>query len=177
MTQETKDRVLNSLFYGSLLVGAFLFCGWFLFGQQPPPSPPDLPDQHLNPHCSVRGGPQSVRCGCLGMVGEIQRTLAARCWRLAGFPGPPPDIPGIPSPLAPPEVLACLGLSPDHCTIISQGDPWTSWDVPQPEEYRNRIKGRRWPQNRCSTACRPERCGCRDSACRAHGDGQEAGNE
>jgi len=127
----------------------------------------DLPDQHANPHCSVRGGLASVRCGCLGMVSEIQRTLALRCWQASGYPGPP-NFPGL-EPVPPPkEVLECMSKSPDHCTIISHGDPWGSWNVPQPPEYKNRIKDRRWPKNTCSTACRPERCGCRDSACASH---------
>jgi hypothetical protein len=133
----------------------------------PPPPLEDLPDQHENPHCSVRGGPQSVRCGCLGMVSEIQRHKAKQCWIQAGFPGPP-DFPGLDSTPPPADVMDCLEAIPDHCTIISHGDPWTGWNVPQPPEYQNRIKDRRWPQNQCSTACRPERCGCRDSACKAH---------
>jgi hypothetical protein len=118
-------------------------------------------DSHDVPHCSLRGGKNSARCGCLGMVSEVQSTRGERCWQQAGFPLP--DDPkmraeiielmriGAPSP----EIMACLEKVPDHCEVVARGAYYWA--------YRGK--------NTCRTTCKPERCGCADSACKPHGQG------
>jgi hypothetical protein len=131
---------------------------------------PDNLDPHENQHCSPRGGPTSTPCHCLGMVGDVQRRLAERCW---GPLGPPPHIKGVPLSDPTPEVLACLGAVPDHCDVIATAEPWSRWSIPVPAWVKERTeKGFRWPHNQCSTRCKPEKCGCRDQACKSHDESE-----
>ena len=118
-------------------------------------------DPHEVPHCSPKGGKNSARCGCLGMVGKVQSTHSESCWQQAGFPLP--DDPkkraeiieftrlGAPSP----EIMTCLEKVPDHCEVVARGAYYWA--------YRGK--------NTCRTTCKPERCGCADSACKTHGEG------
>jgi hypothetical protein len=129
-------------------------------------------DPHLNAHCSPRGSPNSVACDCLSMVGEVQRQLAARCWADAGFPGPPPHIPGFDPPVPPPAVMDCLGRVADHCEIIAKVDPWAYWTIVIPEWVKQWVQTKKWPLNNCATRCYRTRCNCQDQRCAAEGHNQ-----
>ena len=113
---------------------------------------------HDVPHCSPKGGKQSAPCRCLGMVGDVQAAKTAQCWEGAGVliardaDGHPietllPDLT--------PEVSQCMAKVPDHCEVVAKAPPYWGY------------KGK----NTCRTSCKPERCGCADEACRAHGSG------
>ena len=109
-------------------------------------------DSHDVPHCSPRGSATSAQCRCLGMVNEVQTTRAAKCWKDAGFDNPE-DIPDELELYAPEAVKACLAAVPDHCEVVRETPTWWGYKGP----------------NTCRTSCKPERCGCADSACKAHG--------
>jgi len=138
-----------------LTVG-FLASTMILFGQDPYEGVPP----HEVPHCSPAGGLHSAPCRCLGMVNTVQITRTVKCWEDGGFliardnQGQPmesllPDVP----PEG--EIMQCLEKVPDHCQVVAK-QPWY-W----------KYKGK----NICRTSCKPERCGCQDSACKAHGPG------
>lgn len=137
-----------------------LFFSLGLFGQTaatPVDSYKDIPP-HEVPHCSLRGGPGSAKCRCLGMVGDVQMAKTIACWENAGVliardsDGQPmmillPDVT--------PGIMQCMEKVPDHCEIVAK-QPWV-W------HYTG--------QNTCRTNCKPENCGCADQGCKAHGPG------
>ena len=114
---------------------------------------------HEVPHCSPRGGPTSAACRCLGMVGDVQVAKTVACWEDAGVliardeQGEPMMM--ILLPDLTPEVMQCMEKVPDHCEIVAK-QPWY-WS------YTGK--------NTCRTSCKPEKCGCADEGCKAHGPG------
>lgn len=137
-----------------------------LMAQQPSVSPegPEGPkdkwdgwNTHDVPHCSPRPrqGQDSAPCHCLGMVAEVQKSQIDSCYKQAGFDLPEdPKIRGMIIAIAPQSegLKTCLGGVADHCWVVSQyAHVWN-----QPHKIQ------------CRTACKPERCGCADSACKPH---------
>lgn len=88
------------------------------------------------------------------MVSDVQHRLTRKCWTDAGA-WLPEDAEAIEELIAPnKEILACLGEVPTHCAVIS---------AYQPQQAAWGIK-----DNKCSTHCKPEKCGCSDEACKPH---------
>ena len=113
---------------------------------------------HDIPHCSLKGGENSAKCSCLGMVGDVQAAEAKACYQGAILPfvlGPNQSV-----ELGDP-IMECLSKVPDHCEIVAYYA-----DSARPEFLR-------WSsyhkfKNTCRTSCEPEKCGCADSACKSH---------
>lgn len=118
-------------------------------------APSDNP--HENPHCSPRGSSQSVRCGCSGMVHQVQEAIVTKCWNLIGIDKPDTELQRFP----PPVVLECLKKEDKaHCQVVAR----STWQ--NENDYGITVKK---PEHECKTTCRPEKCGCGDQACPMHG--------
>jgi hypothetical protein len=117
---------------------------------------------HNVPHCSP--APHDINktapCACIGMVTRLRSNYTDRCFGeldmteqgYAAFKlGIMLGI-ELPAPLQ-----ECLAQQPDHCEVLTNTgrlmwETGTKWDGKQT----------------CSTACKPERCGCADNPCKAH---------
>ena len=135
-----------------------LLLGTFVIAQEPQ----TLPDRgfHSNPSCSPRGSATSVRCGCLGMVGQVQEAIVKKCWGLVGIDEPDEILRAFP----PPQVLECLSQEEQkHCQIVAR------YASTNEEKYGIKVKR---PEHECRTSCKPENCKCGDEACPRHGEGE-----
>ena len=138
------------------------------------PTPPNWSQMppHEIPHCDIPAraerDPEHVApCKCPGMVNRVQTVLAEACWVNAGVIIPDdPDVRKMVMAHPSEEILACLGKVPDHCQIVAGSYPRT------PPLDRLKNYGFDKTVYRCQTYCKPERCGCADSACREHGPGR-----
>ena len=104
-------------------------------------------DPHAVPRCAPRASDGVAKCDCLGMTASVQEAHVRQCWG-----GALPTDPLGPLPTQE-DLMQCLGEVPSHCEIVAR--PPQAWDYKGPF--------------RCKTSCRPEKCGCGDEACRAHG--------
>lgn len=114
---------------------------------------------HNVPRCTPTGkGKAAAKCGCTGMVQEVHEAIALSCWREVGVTGRPPEIL---LNFPPPTVLECMEKNhADHCQIVA--DAW---------QFQSKYSINVDTKKQCRTSCKPERCGCADSACAAHGQG------
>ncbi len=155
------------------------FATVLLFGHQlgRPQDTSTVPDwsrmePHKIPHCDIPAraerDPENVApCKCPGMVNRIQTVMSEACWVNAGVLIPEdPEIRKMVMAYPTEEILACLGSVPDHCNIIAGQYP------PTPPLDRLKDYGFDKTVYKCQTYCKPERCGCGDSACRSHEDRQ-----
>ncbi len=142
-----------------------------------PQDSPTVPDwsrmgPHEIPHCDIPAraarDPEHVApCKCPGMVNRIQIVMAEACWVNAGVLIPEdPEIRKMVMAHPTEEILECLGKVPDHCDIVAGSYPRT------PPLDRLKDYGFDKTVYKCQTYCKPERCGCADSACRSHGERQ-----
>jgi hypothetical protein len=111
--------------------------------------------------CNMTGRGGAARCQCPGMVAEVRKAESARCWDSAGQKPPGDDRSELElrmlelfAPEKARELVACLGRVPDHCQVVER--PAGAWGY----------KGKKT----CQTSCKPDRCGCADSACKPHGE-------
>lgn len=153
MRKHTSDPL-----FWLLILAAAMIVGVFVqraFAQQPEDPFRNTPP-HDVPHCTPTGqGQAAARCGCTGMVHEVHQAIVLHCWGKTGIKGKPdPWLLDHP----PKEVLDCMEANhKDHCEIVA--DAWhhqQKWGVKFDHKKQ------------CRTACRPDRCGCADSGCRAH---------
>jgi hypothetical protein len=132
----------------------------YAVAQDPHPDPFRNWSTHDIPHCSPTGkGGKSARCGCTGMVHQVHEVIALSCWKdEAGVDKPDEFLLDNP----PKPVLTCMeARHKDHCQIVSL--------FPSTIEEMYGVKVN--PRLTCRTSCKPERCGCADSACKMHGQG------
>ena len=116
---------------------------------------------HKIPSCSPKGGENSAKCSCLGMVGRIQIFETELCNSGANLgPLELQSIDIAPIDLKTP-LMRCLSEIPDHCEIVARYSLlWT------PQFYKwESIHKFEYP---CATVCKPERCGCADQPCKSH---------
>jgi len=131
---------------------AVLYFGWVpLYGQHP-----DVPE-----HCNMTGRGGAARCQCPGMVARVRKGKRVACWESIGQKAPPDERAEIEvhmlevfEPAKAKQLMQCFGDLPDHCEIVSRTPGWWGY------------KGKQT----CQTSCKPERCGCGDSACKPEKD-------
>jgi hypothetical protein len=104
-----------------------------------------------------RGG--AAKCQCPGMVAVVRKAERDKCWAAAGWPGGERSEIEVRmleafEPEKAKELVACLGRSPDHCAVVRQYPSYWGYTGTKT----------------CKTSCKPERCGCADSACKPHGE-------
>ena len=158
--KQTLSDALKAIIIGSITIFIVTTFALFVAAQMSAQQEETLPDRgwHQNPHCSPRGSKVSVRCGCLGMVAQVQEAVIKRCW---GMDDPPRNVP---EALIPREVLECLEReNQQHCQIVAR---YTSVN-----ESMFGITVKR-PDHECKTSCKPENCGCSDEGnqCAKHGE-------
>lgn len=109
----------------------------------------------------------AMPCACVRFVAEVQEKWAKRCWENSRY-GFMPPVP-VPHHVLPPEVKECLKTTPDHCKVIANGvffwNGELGTDFPEPPAGGS--------YNACQTSCRPQKCGCLDGKCKAHGETDE----
>ncbi len=117
----------------------------------------DTPSHEI-PHCDMppraAKDPQNTApCTCIGMVAEVQEHQVNQCFaKHWSSPLPMPQDVRLREQYRNPAIDACMVAEvEDHCTIVAR--PHTHKDA-------------------CRTSCKPERCGCHDGVCRAHGSGE-----
>lgn len=147
---------------------------WFMMAQesQAPRGPTNWYADML-PHCDIPGraarDPENVApCKCPGMVNLVQTTMAEACWVKNGILIPEdPELRILVMSDPSDAVLECLGEVPDHCEIVA------GRYIPNMPRL-DRLKDLGYTDAfKCQTACKPERCGCADSACKAHGPSRQ----
>jgi hypothetical protein len=138
---------------------------------------PSIPDwgrmgPHQIPHCDIPAraekDPEHVApCMCPGKVNIVQTLMSEACWAVSGILIPEdPEVRKLIMAFPTAEILECLGEVPDHCEVIAgmYNPRMPRLDKLKEHGYKDEF--------RCMTMCKPERCGCPDSACKPHGDGR-----
>ncbi len=126
--------------------------------------PHEIPSCDIPPRAAM--DPEHIApCMCPGKVNIVQTIMAEACWAASGILIPDePEVRKMVMAFPTPEILECLGNVPDHCQIIT-GMYYPNMprlDKMKELGYKDSFK--------CMTVCRPERCGCPDSACKPHGE-------
>jgi len=127
---------------------------------------------HEIPHCDIppraEKDPENVApCWCPGKVNIVQTLMAEACWAASGILIPEePEVRKLVMAFPTAEILECLGEVPDHCEVIAgmYNPRMPRLDKLKEHGYTDAF--------RCATMCKPERCGCPDSACKPHGNGR-----
>lgn len=117
---------------------------------------PEVPER-----CNMTGRGGAARCECPGMVAAVRKAESGKCWEASGQRAPSDERSDVElrmlelfEPEKARELLACMGRVPDHCGVVER--------VPDAWGYKGK--------QTCKTSCKPDRCGCADSACKPHGE-------